>query len=148
MNIGKLSPDLEIETTHGKLRLSQLRGKKVILYFYPKAFTSGCTRELQRFVELYDDFKKLNAEVIGVSVDDLETVKKFAEKYGARFPLAADKDKVVANTYGVLNDRGTSAQRITFVLDEKGRVIEILRGLRKAEEHADRALEVVRKGKP
>jgi len=65
MNIGELSPDLEIETTHGKLRLSQLRGKKVILYFYPKAFTSGCTRELQRFVEQYDDFKKLNAEVIG-----------------------------------------------------------------------------------
>jgi len=87
VQVGDPVPDLELETTAGKIRLSQLRGKKVVLYFFPKAFTTGCTRELKRFAELYEEFRKLGAEVIGVSVDGLETQRRFAEKYGARFPL-------------------------------------------------------------
>jgi Peroxiredoxin len=87
VQVGDPVPDLELETTAGKIRLSQLRGKKVVLYFFPKAFTMGCTRELKRFAELYEEFRKAGAEVIGVSVDGLETQRRFAEKYGARFPL-------------------------------------------------------------
>ena len=87
VQVGDPVPDLELETTAGKIRLPQLRGKKVVLYFFPKAFTTGCTRELKRFTELYDEFRKLGAEVIGVSVDGLETQRKFAERHGARFPL-------------------------------------------------------------
>ncbi|ESQ23772.1 MAG: Peroxiredoxin [uncultured Acidilobus sp. OSP8] len=90
VQVGDPVPDLELETTAGKIRLSQLRGKKVVLYFFPKAFTMGCTRELKRFAELYDEFRKAGAEVIGVSVDGLETQRRFAEKHGARFPLASD----------------------------------------------------------
>ena len=141
---GEYAPDFEAESTIGKIRLSDYRGKKVVLYFYPKSFTSGCTRELQRFTQLYDEFKKLNAEVIGVSVDSIETRKKFAEKYGAKFPLVADKQKVVSQLYKVLNEKGTSAQRVTFIIDEEGKIIQVLKNLKRAEEHADRALEVIK----
>jgi len=96
VQVGDPVPDLELETTAGKVRLSQLRGRKVVLYFFPKAFTMGCTRELKRFAELYEEFRKAGAEVIGVSVDGLETQRRFAEKYGARFPLASDAKKEVS----------------------------------------------------
>ncbi|WP_338603845.1 peroxiredoxin [Sulfolobus tengchongensis] len=145
MNVGEYAPDFEAESTIGKLKLSNYRGKKVVLYFYPKSFTSGCTRELQRFTELYDEFKKLNAEVIGVSVDKIDTQKKFAEKYGAKFPIVADDQKIISKLYGVLNEKGTSAQRVTFIIDENGKIIDILQNLKRAEEHADKSLEVIKK---
>ncbi|QGA53421.1 redoxin domain-containing protein [Sulfolobus sp. E5-1-F] len=145
MNLGEEAPDFEAESTLGKIRLSNYRGKKVILYFYPKSFTSGCTRELQRFTELYDEFKKLNAEVIGVSVDKLDTQKKFAEKYGAKFPIVADDQKTISKLYSVLNEKGTSAQRVTFIIDENGKIVDVLKNLKKAEEHADKALEIIKK---
>ncbi|MCI2415385.1 MAG: peroxiredoxin [Candidatus Aramenus sp.] len=146
MEIGQEAPDFEAESNQGTLKLSSLRGKKVVLYFYPKSFTPGCTRELQRFTELYSEFKQNNAEVIGVSVDSVSTQKRFAEKYNSPFPLVSDKEKKVATIYGVLNEKGTSAQRVTFVIDENGKVVAVLRNLKKAEEHADRALEII-KGK-
>ncbi|ACP36960.1 peroxiredoxin [Saccharolobus islandicus] len=145
MNVGEEAPDFEAESTLGKIKLSDFRGKKVILYFYPKSFTSGCTRELQRFTELYDEFKKLNAEVIGVSVDKIDTQKKFAEKYGAKFPIVADAQKTISKLYSVLNERGTSAQRVTFIIDENGKIVDILKNLKKAEEHADKSLEIIKK---
>ncbi|ACP34222.1 alkyl hydroperoxide reductase/ Thiol specific antioxidant/ Mal allergen [Sulfolobus islandicus Y.G.57.14] len=144
MNVGEEAPDFEAESTLGKIKLSDFRGKKVILYFYPKSFTSGCTRELQRFTELYDEFKKLNAEVIGVSVDKIDTQKKFAEKYGAKFPIVADAQKTISKLYSVLNERGTSAQRVTFIIDENGKIVDILKNLKKAEEHADKSLEIIK----
>ena len=143
VQVGDSVPDLELETTAGKIRLSQLRGKKVVLYFFPKAFTMGCTRELKRFTELYEEFKKAGAEVIGVSVDSLETQRKFAEKHGARFPLASDARKEVSRAFGVLRAMGT-AERVTFVVGPNGVIRQVIRGLRKAEEHADRALEAVK----
>jgi Peroxiredoxin len=127
----------------GRIRLSQLRGRKVVLYFFPKAFTTGCTRELKRFAELYDEFRKAGAEVIGVSVDSLETQMRFAEKHGARFPLASDAKKEVSRAFGALRATGT-AERVTFVIGPDGVVKQVIRGLRKAEEHADRALEAVK----
>lgn len=144
MNLGDEAPDFEAESTIGKIKLSNYRGKKVVLYFYPKSFTSGCTRELQRFTELYEEFKKLNTEIIGVSVDSISTQKKFAEKYGAKFPLVADKEKQISQLYGVLNEKGTSAQRITFIINEQGKIVNILKNLKKAEEHADKSLEIIK----
>ncbi len=146
IEIGQEAPDFEAESNQGTVKLSSLRGKKVVLYFYPKSFTPGCTRELERFTELYSEFKQNNAEVVGVSVDSVSTQKRFAEKYNAPFPLVSDKEKKVATLYGVLNEKGTSAQRVTFVIDENGKVVAVLRNLKKAEEHADRALEII-KGK-
>jgi len=141
---GQEAPDFEAESSRGKIKLSSLRGKRVVLYFYPKAFTPGCTRELQRFTELYEEFKKNNTEVIGVSVDSLNTQKNFSEKYNSAFPLISDKEKQIVNTYGVINEKGTSAQRITFIIDESGKIIEVLKNLKKAEEHADKALDIVK----
>jgi peroxiredoxin Q/BCP len=146
IEIGQEAPDFEAESNQGTVKLSSLRGKKVVLYFYPKSFTPGCTRELQRFTELYSEFKQNNAEVVGVSVDSVSTQKRFAEKYNAPFPLVSDKEKKIVTLYGVLNEKGTSAQRVTFVIDENGKVVAVLRNLKKAEEHADRALEII-KGK-
>jgi len=145
LDVGQEAPDFEVESTLGKIKLSDYKGKKrVILYFYPKAFTAGCTRELQRFVQLYDEIVKLNAEVIGVSADSLSSAKKFAEKYGAKFPLIGDKEKKIINSYGVLNEKGTSAQRVTFVIDENGKITHVFKNLKKAEEHADKALEAIK----
>ena len=143
VQVGEPVPDLELETTAGKVRLSQLRGRKVVLYFFPKAFTMGCTRELKRFAELYEEFKKAGAEVIGVSVDSLETQRKFAERHGARFPLASDAKKEVSKAFGVLRALGM-AERVTFVIGPDGVVRQVIRGLKRAEEHADRALEAVK----
>mgnify|MGYP001772489795 CR=1 FL=1 len=145
VNVGDYAPDFEAESTMGKIRLSDFKGKNVVLYFYPKSFTSGCTRELKRFVDLYEEFKKLNTEIIGVSADSISTQKKFAEKFGAKFPLVDDKQKKIIGAYGVLNEKGTSAQRVTFIIDSNGKVVEILRNLKKAEEHADKALETIKK---
>ncbi|MGC9112972.1 peroxiredoxin [Acidilobus sp.] len=142
VQVGDQVPDLELETTAGKVKLSDFRGKKLVLYFFPKAFTMGCTRELKRFTELYDQFKALEAEVIGVSVDSVDTLKKFAEKYGAKFPLASDKTKEVSKTFGVL--KLMTASRVTFVIGPDGVVRQVISNLKKAEEHADRALEAVK----
>jgi peroxiredoxin Q/BCP len=144
MEIGQEAPDFEAESSKGNVKLSSYRGKKVILYFYPKSFTPGCTREMERFSEIYDQIKENNAEVIGVSVDSISNQKKFAEKYGNKFPVVSDEEKRICEAYGVLNEKGTSAQRITFIIDEKGKIIEILKKLKKAEEHADKALEIIK----
>jgi len=141
---GKEAPEFEAESTHGRIKLSQFRGKKVILYFFPKAFTPGCTRETQKFAQLYEEFKKLNAEVIGVSVDSLNTQLKFANSCGAKFPLISDKDKKISQLYGVLSATGSSAQRVTFIINENGEIIEVLKNLKNAEEHVTRALEILR----
>ncbi|MEM0476564.1 MAG: peroxiredoxin [Candidatus Aenigmatarchaeota archaeon] len=141
----EVAKDFEAESTKGKIRLSSLLKEKdfVVLYFYPKSFTSGCTEELKRFTELYDEFKKLNAEVIGVSADDLETQKEFAEKYNAKFPLIADTNLEVINLYNAKNPRSEGAKRITYVIDKNMRIISVIKTL-KAEEHADEALKVIK----
>ena len=142
VQVGDDVPDLELETTSGRLRLSQLRGRPVVLYFFPKAFTMGCTRELKRFAELYDQFKQLGAEVIGVSVDKVDTLKRFAEKHGAKFPLASDSSKQLSKAMGVLGL--ATAKRVTFVIGPDGKVSHVIANLKRAEEHADRALEAVK----
>ncbi len=144
MEVGQEAPDFEAESSKGKLKLSSLRGRKVVLYFYPKSFTPGCTREMERFSQLYDQFKESNAEVIGVSADSISTQKRFAEKYGDKFPVIADKEKKVISAYGVLNEKGTSAERVTFIIDENGKIVQIFRKMKKAEDHADKSLEFIK----
>ncbi|WP_126449679.1 peroxiredoxin [Sulfodiicoccus acidiphilus] len=140
---GQEAPDFELDSTLGRVKLSSFRGKKVVLYFFPRASTPGCTRELERFNELYEKFKQHNAEVLGVSVDSINAQKKFAQAHSAKFPLLSDPEKKVVLSYGVLSERGTSAQRVTFIIDESGKVVKVLRNLKKAEDHADQALEVI-----
>ncbi|MGI0132440.1 MAG: peroxiredoxin [Thermoplasmata archaeon] len=136
--VGETAPDFEAPTAHGeKLQLARLRGHPVILYFYPKADTPGCTVEAKGFRDEYERYRAKGVEVVGVSVDPVEDQCAFQEKYTLPFPLIADASKQVARRYGVLSDGG-SARRVTFLLDASGSVVEVVDD-RRAETHLERA---------
>ncbi len=141
------APDFQLTDQSGRpVRLSELGGRVVVLYFYPRAGAPGCTREAQKFNELLDEFESLGAVVIGVSTDGQKALASFAERLGLRFRLLSDEDGEVARAYGVLK-RGTkrpSAERVTFVIDRDGRAVKTLRNVRPAPRYADEALNVVR----
>jgi thioredoxin-dependent peroxiredoxin len=127
---GEAAPDFDLPTSQGgRLRLSSLRGKPVILYFFPKAFTYGCTVETEAFAQRYPDLRAQGVEVVGVSVDDASTQSAFASKCQAIFPLVADEERTVARAYGTLGLLGM-ARRVTFVLDAHGTVREVIESLR------------------
>ncbi|MDM7274824.1 MAG: peroxiredoxin [Thermoprotei archaeon] len=145
VNAGDKAPDFEGLDNSGKpLRLSSLKGATIVLYFYPKAMTGGCTREGIRFNELYEEFKNLGVEIIGVSTDPLDDNRRFAEKYGFKFRLVSDEDRVISRAYGVLNSETMRAERVTFIIDRDGVVKAVLRNIRPAERHADEALKIAR----
>lgn len=110
--------------------LADYKGKKVVLYFYPKDMTSGCTVEAQCFRDRMNDFKAFGIQVLGVSPDDVKSHKKFAEKEHLNFPLLADVDKEVVNAYGVWVEKSMygkkymGVQRDTFLIDENGVLIK------------------------
>ena len=145
---GVEAPDFEATAHTGeRVRLSQYRGRIVVLYFYPRAMTPGCTREGIRFNELLDEFEKLGAVVLGVSTDPPEKNRRFAEKHGFRFLLLSDPEGEIAEKYGVLRitrSGAKSAERVTFIIDKDGIIRRVLRNIRPAEKHADLALEAVR----
>lgn len=144
---GSRAPDFELKAHDGsRVRLSDLRGRPVVLYFYPRAMTPGCTRETIKFNEMLDEFLKHNAVVLGVSTDPVEKNARFAEKHGVRFKLLSDVEGRVAEAYGVLK-RGSSlsAERVTFIIDSDGVVREVISGVRPAEKHAELALDAVKR---
>lgn len=123
---GDQAPDFSLTNDEGKtVKLSDYKGvSNVILYFYPKDFTSGCTKEACNFRDNISKFKDLNAEVLGVSVDDADSHKSFKEKESLNFTLLADPDKTVSKQYGVLNVIGMDS-RVTFVIDKNGVIKKI-----------------------
>ena len=127
--VGQEAPDFTGTTADGgRLSLSALRGHPVVLYFYPKANTSGCTLEARGFTEHYPEFQRAGVAVVGVSVDTVDAQKSFVEKCSIPFPLVADHDKTIARQYGVLGLLGV-AKRVTFFLDSDGRVSDIVEGM-------------------
>ena len=123
---GEIAPDFEAPDFEGRpFRLSSLRGSPVVLYFYPKADTPGCTIEAKGFRDVYPEYRAKNVQVVGVSTDDCPAQKAFRDKYGLPFPLIADMSKAVATTYGVLGPRG-NARRVTFLIGRDGKVIEVV----------------------
>jgi len=134
-------PELEL-TAHTGETIAPAKVPKAVVYFFPKAFTPGCTRETKRFNELHDKFRENGYEIFGVSTDSVETLKRFAEKYGIRFKLLSDKGGRLASQLGIKRFTGT-AERVTYILNG-GEVIHVLRGLKSADEHADRALELAK----
>lgn len=133
---------LELPDQHGQLRrLGDYRGKNVVLYFYPRDNTPGCTVEGKEFRELHQQFAALDCAVVGVSTDTVESHRAFAEKHGLPFPLLADTRGELASAFGVL-DRGM-AQRATFVLDRDGRVARSFLDVT-PRGHAQRVLNFVR----
>jgi thioredoxin-dependent peroxiredoxin len=124
--VGDAAPDFTAPNQDGTpFRFSSLRGSPVILYFYPKADTPGCTVESKGFRDVHQDFLSRKVQIVGVSVDDCPAQKAFADKYTLPFPLIADTSKSVTKAYGVLSPRG-SARRVTFLIDANGKVLEVV----------------------
>jgi peroxiredoxin Q/BCP len=127
LKVGDAAPDFEGSTADGtRLGLKNFIGKKnVVLYFYPKDDTPSCTKEACSFRDNLRPIRSLGAEIVGVSLDSVESHKKFATKYGLVFPLISDKGKRIATANGVLKDTKTSTNRVTFLIDAKGKVAKI-----------------------
>jgi peroxiredoxin Q/BCP len=127
VKLGDTAPNFEGLTSDGsRLALKDLIGKKnVVLYFYPKDDTPGCTKEACSFRDKIEPIRELGAEIVGVSLDSIDSHKKFADKYHLPFPLVSDKEKRIATAYGVLKETGTSASRVTFIIDKTGKITKI-----------------------
>jgi peroxiredoxin Q/BCP len=125
--------------------LSEYFGKKnVVLYFYPKDETRGCTREACEFRDRYDVFTGLGAEVLGVSSDTLESHKSFATHHGLPFLLLSDEDGKVRKLYGVPSTMGIIPGRVTYIIDKKGVVRHIFNSQFQPEKHIEEALKVLK----
>jgi thioredoxin-dependent peroxiredoxin len=134
---GDKAPDFELATGSGEtLKLSRLKGNPVVLYFYPKDDTEGCTSEAKDFSGLAPDFRKAGVEVVGVSPDSVESHQKFSRKYDLDVRLAADPDKAAALAYGVWVEKSMygrkfmGVERSTFLIDKKGRIARSWRKVR------------------
>jgi thioredoxin-dependent peroxiredoxin len=144
---GDPAPDLEARTAEGgTVRLSELRGRHVLVYFYPRDGTPGCTAEACSLNRHLDDLSGCGAEVIGVSVDGLEAHRRFAEKHGLRFALASDSDRSISRAYGVGRMLGLLPlhQRVSFLVGPDGTVAQVWPSVSPAR-HAEEVLEAVRR---
>jgi peroxiredoxin Q/BCP len=148
---GSVAPNFTAKDANGEtVRLKDLRGQKVVLYFYPKDDTPGCTKEACAFRDAFADFKKREIKVLGVSVDSEASHKKFAAKYKLPFTLLADPDHSIADAYGVYGEKKfmgrtyLGVKRMTFLIDEKGKVKKVFEKV-KPEEHAKDVLEAFQK---
>lgn len=148
---GDKAPDFVIDDSEGnKVKLSDFRGKKVVVYFYPKDDTPGCTKEACDFRDNLKKFKAMNAEVLGVSNDNQDSHKKFADKYNIPFTLLCDTDKKVSEAYGVYEEKEKFGRkywgitRSTFVIGEDGRIKKIFYKVN-PEQHIEEALHAVQK---
>jgi peroxiredoxin Q/BCP len=126
IKVGDKAPDFTAESTHGVVTLSKYRGKNVVLYFYVKDMTPGCTTQSIGMKDSIDAIRALNAEVLGISSDNLEMHKKFLERYKLNFPLVADTYNKISKAYGVYNEEKGRARRVTFIIDKDGIVRHII----------------------
>ena len=143
---GDLAPDFSALTNGGgKISLAELKGKNVILYFYPKDDTSGCTKEACAFRDDFAAFKKRGAVILGVSPDSVKSHDKFVKKFSLPFPLLADEDKKIVEAYGVWGmkifwgRKYLGTHRVTFLIGPDGRIKKIWPEV-KPEEHAEEVL--------
>ena len=143
---GKPAPEFELTTDSGDtIRLSDLRGKPVVLYFYPKDDTPGCTKQACGIRDAYAAFEERGAAVFGVSPDDVSSHERFKQKYGLPFTLLADPGHKTAEDYGVWVERKNygrtymGIERSTFVIDADGNVAKIMRRV-KPDTHAEQVL--------
>ena len=124
--VGKSAPAFKLQDQNSKWHsLSQYKGKWVVLYFYPKDNSPGCTQEANQFKALYPQFLKSNAVVLGVSLDDVKSHQKFSEKLGLPFPILADNNHQLADQFGIVRNLGITkiAKRESFLIDPKGTIV-------------------------
>jgi len=141
---GKPAPDFELRADDGRtVKLSDFRGRPVVLYFYPKDDTPGCAAQACGIRDSYSEFQARGAEVLGISVDDEASHRSFREKYNLPFTLLADPDSEAGKAYGVTQQDKPWFERSTFVIDADGNVAKELRRVDPLL-HADQVLEVLR----
>lgn len=144
---GATAPAFKTKDANGEtVSLKDLRGQKVVLYFYPKDDTPGCTKEACSFRDAFSEFKKNGIKVLGVSPDSEVSHKKFVTKYQLPFTLLADTDRSIAEAYGVWGEKKfmgrtyMGVHRTTFLIDEKGKIKKVFEKV-KPEDHASEVLE-------
>ncbi|PCJ63991.1 MAG: thioredoxin-dependent thiol peroxidase [Candidatus Hydrogenedentota bacterium] len=149
-DVGKAAPAFTLESSKGgKVRLSSLKGQPVVVYFYPKDNTPGCTVEAQEFQAALGAFRKAGAAVLGISPDSVESHCKFADKQGLHFPLLVDTDHVVCEKYGVWVEKNMygrkfwGVQRATLLINSSGKVAQVWPKV-KPKGHAAQVLEAVK----
>ena len=147
LSVGDTVPDFSLKDVEGKIvKKSDLKGKKYVVYFYPKDFTPGCTTEAAEFSRDYKKFKSSGIEIIGISPDDVESHKKFGEKMEVPFILLADIETDIAKKFGVWGKKQfmgreyMGVNRTTFLVDEKGKIFKVFEKV-KAAGHAQEVLE-------
>ncbi len=153
LTAGTPAPDFALQDQNGQtVRLSDFRGRWVVLYFYPKDMTPGCTQEACSFRDSYNDYQAHNIAVLGVSADDTESHRKFAQKYELPFPLLADTDHQVSEAYGAWRQKhlyGKSfwgVDRITYVIDPEGKVYHVYSKVKPAS-HGDEVLALIQQAR-
>lgn len=146
LKAGDDAPDFTARDENGnEINLEKLRGQKVALYFYPKDDTPGCTKEACSLRDSDDIFKEKNIKVLGVSIDDEKSHRKFIEKYNLPFTLLADTDKTLVNLYGVWGEKSMYGKkymgvlRKTFLIDEQGKIVKVFDKVN-VSEHAEEVL--------
>ena len=151
IDTGDQAPDFLIPTDGGNtISLKELKGNKVILYFYPKDMTPGCTTEACSFRDAYPDFSMLDAKIVGVSKDSVERHNKFKDKYELPFILASDEKGEVCNAYGVWQEKKNYGKtymgivRSTFLINERSKIAAVWRNLR-VKGHVQKVLEEAKK---
>lgn len=150
LKVGDTVPNLTLESSSGKsLSLTDFKGKKIVLYFYPKDDTPGCTKEACSFREENGKFRNLNAVILGVSKDPISSHEKFIEKYGLPFELLSDTDHKLAETFGVWGEKSLYGKifmgmnRSTFLIDEEGIIRQIWKNV-KVDGHSEDVLEAAK----
>lgn len=145
---GDAVPKFEADDANGdRVKSSDFKGKKHVIYFYPKDFTPGCTTEADEFAKDYPKFKKAGIEVIGVSPDDVTSHKKFCNKMNIKFPLLADTEKKISKAFGVWGKKKFMGReymgviRSTFLVDEKGKIFKVFPKVKPAG-HASQVLDL------
>ena len=140
LEVGTKAPAFKLQDQNGVVRkLSDFKGQKVILYFYPKDMTSGCTKQACGFAELYPQFREKDAIVIGVSKDSVASHKKFEEKYGLPFILLSDESLETIKAYDVWKEKNNCGKktmgvvRSTYLIDEKGKIIKAFSNVKAVE---------------
>ena len=146
LSIGDKAPEFTLPDSNGSpVELKDFRGKNVVLYFYPRDLTPGCTKEACSFNDALGSIRKHGAVVLGVSADTVESHKKFADKYGLQFPLLSDPEKEVIKSFGVWQKKSMYGRsfmgivRTTFVIDGKGKVRAVFPKV-KVDGHAEEVL--------